>query len=74
MFDLYAQLMLKLGQALEINILSYNKDIQLRYLVLVKAQTGVECSIVDEQRADGGDIEDGYDLSLARCLSGWRFV
>jgi hypothetical protein len=60
---------------LEINILiSCNKDIKVRYLVLVKAETGVECSIVDEQLADGGDIEDGYDLSLARCLAGWRFV
>ena len=54
--------------------MSCNKDIKVRYLVLVKAETGVECSIVDEQLADGGDIEDGYDLSLARCLAGWRFV
>ena len=40
----------------------------------VKEEKSVVCIIVDEQLADGGDIEDGYDLSLAHGLAGWRFV
>ncbi|PWA99146.1 S-adenosyl-L-methionine-dependent methyltransferases superfamily protein [Artemisia annua] len=51
-FDLYTPVNDQ-GLPVVVNILSYHQDIQVRCVLLVGADQGSECSIVDEQLAEG---------------------